>query len=87
MLAARTIDSLARVPAAAWDALHDGANPFIAHAFLEGLEQHGCLRAQWGWTPHHVTLWDGDALVAAAPGYLKTNHHGEFVFHTAWAKA
>ena len=87
MLTARTIDSLARVPAAAWDALHDGANPFVSHAFLEGLERHGCLRAQWGWTPRHVTLWDGDALVAAAPGYLKTNSHGEFVFDHAWAHA
>ena len=87
MLTVRTLDSLAHVPAAAWDGLHDGTNPFVAHAFLEGLERHGCLRAQWGWTPHHVTLWDGDDLVAAAPGYLKTNSHGEFVFDHAWAHA
>ena len=87
MLTARTIDSLARIPAEAWDRLHDGANPFVAHAFLEGLERHGCLRPDWGWTPRHVTLWDGDTLVAAAPGYIKTNSHGEFVFDHAWAHA
>ena len=79
--------SLAQVPAAAWDALHDGRNPFVTHAFLAGLEAHGCLRAEWGWTPLHATLWDGDALVAAAPGYIKTNSHGEFVFDHAWARA
>lgn len=87
MLTARVIDSLARVPAPAWDALHDDTNPFVAHAFLRGLEEHGCLRREWGWTPQHVTLWDGGQLVAAAPGYLKTNSHGEFVFDHAWAHA
>ena len=86
-LIARTHDSLAQVPADSWDALHDGRNPFVAHAFLSGLEQHGCLRAQWGWTPHHLTLWQGDELVAAAPAYLKQNSHGEFVFDHAWAHA
>ena len=87
MLTTRTLDSLSQVPATAWDALHDGSNPFVAHAFLEGLERHGSLRAQWGWTPRHLTLWDGDSLVAAAPGYLKANSHGEFVFDHAWAHA
>ena len=87
MPVARIHDSLAGIPAAAWDALHDAGNPFVAHAFLEGLESSGCLRAGWGWTPHHVALWDGDTLVAAAPGYLKDNSHGEFVFDHAWAHA
>lgn len=86
-LRTRWLDGLARVPARQWDALHDGGNPFVAHAFLEGLERHGCLRPGWGWTPRHLTLWDGDTLVAAAPGYLKTNSHGEFVFDHAWARA
>ncbi len=83
----RLLSSLDAVSAAAWDALHDGCNPFVSHAFLSGLERHGCLRDDWGWTPRHLTLWDGDALVAAAPGYMKTNSHGEFVFDHAWARA
>ena len=87
MPSARIHDALAAIPAAAWDALHNGANPFVAHAFLDGLERCGCLRPQWGWTPRHVALWDGDELVAAAPGYLKGNSHGEFVFDHAWAHA
>ncbi len=87
MATARIVESLAEIPAGAWDALHDGRNPFIAHAFLYGLEQHGCLRERWGWTPRHLTLWEGDELIAAAPAYLKENSHGEFVFDHAWAHA
>lgn len=79
--------SLSEIPAADWDALHDCSHPFVSHAFLSGLEDTGCLREEWGWIPQHVALWDGDALVAAAPGYLKTNSHGEFVFDNAWAHA
>jgi uncharacterized protein len=83
----RVVPRLADVPSTSWDALHDGRNPFVSHAFLAGLETHHCLRADWGWTPRHITLWDGDALIAAAPGYLKANSHGEFVFDHAWAHA
>jgi predicted N-acyltransferase len=84
---AKLLQTLSAVSDSAWDALHDGRNPFVSHAFLSGLEAHGCLRADWGWTPRHLTLWDGQTLVAAAPGYLKTNSHGEFVFDHAWAHA
>ena len=87
MYDARFLPSLADVSARDWDALHDGRNPFVTHAFLHGLESQGCLRRDWGWIPHHVTLWEGDTLVAAAPGYLKDNSHGEFVFDHAWAHA
>jgi uncharacterized protein len=85
--AARVIGALSELPAEQWDALHDGCNPFIAHAFLSGLERTGALQARNGWTPRHLTLWDAGTLVAAAPGYLKTNSHGEFVFDHAWAHA
>lgn len=87
MTAVRFLPSLADVPASRWDGLHDASNPFISHAFLCGLEAHGCLRQDWGWTPHHVTLWENERLIAAAPGYLKDNSHGEFVFDHAWAHA
>ena len=87
MIQARIHRALSDIAAADWDALHDRRNPFVAHAFLAGLEQTGCLRSEWGWTPHHIGLWGGDVLVAAAPGYLKENSHGEFVFDHAWAHA
>ncbi len=83
----RWLDTLQDIPAAHWDALHDGTNPFVHHAFLCGLEQHGCLRPDWGWIPRYLTLWRGGTLVGAAPGYLKDNSHGEFVFDHAWANA
>ncbi len=83
----RVLPSLAEVGAAQWDTLHDRRNPFVSHAFLAGLEQHGCLRPEWGWQPCHMTLWRGDELAAAVPGYLKHNSHGEFVFDHAWADA
>src|SRR3546814_4790408 len=69
------IDSLRLVKAKDWDALHDSRNPFVAHAFLDGLERHDCIRETWGWTPRHLTLWEGDRLVAAAPGYLRSEEH------------
>lgn len=86
-MSVRLLPSLDLVSPAEWDDLHDGRNPFVTHAFLAGLEQHDCLRDEWGWTARHLTLWDNDTLIAAAPGYLKSNSHGEFVFDHAWARA
>lgn len=70
-----------------WDVLHDGRNPFVQHVFLHALEASGSLRADWGWRAHHIALYQDDALIAAAPMYLKANSHGEFVFDHAWARA
>ena len=84
---ARIHRALSGIPARQWDALHDGRNPFVAHAFLAGMEAHGVIDARLGWVPYHLGLWEGDALVAAAPSYIKTNSHGEFVFDHAWAHA
>ncbi len=83
----RFLHRLTDLPAADWDALHDGRNPFVSYAFLQGLEEHGCLRAEWGWRPRHFTLWESGQLIGAVPGYLKDNSHGEFVFDHAWANA
>jgi len=87
MLKLRLLHSLAEIPEHLWNSLHGSDNPFLAHSFLFGLEQHGCLKPRWGWTPLHAALFDGDRLIAAAPGYLKSNSHGEFVFDHAWAHA
>ena len=83
----RLVPSLDQLAAAEWDALHDGSNPFVQHAFLSGLEQHNCLKPRWGWVAQHAALFESDRLVAAAPAYLKGNSHGEFVFDHAWAHA
>lgn len=78
---------MSNISAEDWDRLHFDSNPFTAHAFLCGLEEHGCLRPDLGWSPQHLTLWDNGNLVAAAPLYLKGNSHGEFVFDWSWASA
>lgn len=83
----RLLRSLDEVAPAQWDALHDGANPFVSHAFLSGLEAHNCLSARRGWQAQHAAWFVDGKLAAAAPAYLKTNSHGEFVFDHAWAHA
>lgn len=83
----RVHDRLEEIPARAWDGLVGCDQPFLRHAFLSGLETTGCLRQGWGWTPRHASLWEDGEMVAAAPAYLKTNSHGEFVFDHAWAHA
>jgi uncharacterized protein len=78
---------LPSIGADAWDALRPTDDPFVSHAFLAGLEAHGCIQPRHGWQPHHLTVHDGERLVAAAPCYLKRNSHGEFVFDHGWAEA
>jgi len=80
-------DGLGAVDPAAWDALTGAREPFLRHAFLEGLERHGCLGRRYGWFPQHVLLFEGKRLLAAAPCYAKTNNYGEFVFDWAWQSA
>jgi len=87
MLHARFHPRLDAIEAADWDALVADDNPFVGHAFLSGLERHGCLSAEYGWQPHHLCVYADDRLVAAAPLYLKGNSHGEFVFDWSWAAA
>jgi hypothetical protein len=83
----RVHDRAAGIPAAAWDALDGGDHPFTTHAFIAGLEEDGCLRAELGWRAHHVALHDDAGVLAVAPAYRKDNSHGEFVFDHAWADA
>ena len=79
-------DTLAGIPAAAWDALA-GEQLFMRHAFLRAFEDTGAVCPATGWTPCHLALWQGDTLVAAMPLYLKTHSRGEYVFDYAWADA
>lgn len=88
---ARTISlgsGVAAIDAAVWDALHDGGNPFVSHAFLSLLEDSGSVGVGTGWQAAPLLVEDaGGALVAAAPAYLKSHSQGEYVFDHAWADA
>ncbi len=99
-LSARTVSSLERVSAEAWDACANPPdlsesdasgeryNPFISHAFLSALERSRSVGGRSGWTPAHVLVEDGSGrLVACAPAYVKTHSMGEYVFDHSWAHA
>ncbi|MGD9330789.1 MAG: GNAT family N-acetyltransferase [Desulfobacterales bacterium] len=84
----RWIQQIDEVPPSAWDALAGAlATPFLEWEWLRLLEVSGSVTAEKGWLPHHLTLWRGDDLVAAAPLYIKGHSVGEFVFDHAWADA
>jgi predicted N-acyltransferase len=86
----RIIASLAEVGEPAWDgllALQPDANPFLSYAFLHALHESGSASRKSGWRPHYLTLWQGDAIAAALPLYLKSHSYGEYVFDWAWADA
>ncbi len=86
-LLARFHNRLDDIDAGDWNTLLPDDNPFVDHAFLSGLERYGCLDLAHGWQPHHAGLYKNGRLVAAAPLYLKTNSHGEYVFDWSWANA
>lgn len=83
----RILSSLEEIPASSWDALAPAGHPFLGHAWLSALEQSGAVGEGTGWIPRHLTIWEGDELVAAAPAYEKHHSQGEFVFDFGWADA
>lgn len=80
------LPAIAEVSAAAWDGLAP-AQTCLSHAYLDALEQTGCVGGNSGWTPRHATLWRNGELIAATPLYLKQHSYGEYVFDWAWAEA
>ncbi len=79
-----SIDSIA---AADWNRLA-GNNPFLQYEFLAALEHSGCVSAQTGWQPRHLTCANhAGRFVGAMPLYLKSHSLGEYVFDWTWAEA
>ena len=70
-----------------WNRLVTDGNPFVRYEFLRALEQHRGVGEHYGWIPRYLVAHEGNALVGAAPLYIKTNSYGEFVFDWAWADA
>lgn len=82
----RFLNRIASIPQHEWDALAlQDDSPFVEWTWLDCLEQAGCVGRESGWYPCHVALYEEEKLIAAAPGYLKTNSEGEFVFDWSWA--
>jgi hypothetical protein len=87
-LTAETVERIAELPQADWDALDASGNPFLRHAFLEALESTGCVGGETGWRPRHLVLRDAAGrLVGAVPQYEKLHSWGEFIFDWNWAQA
>ncbi len=87
----RVLESIAEIPAAAWDALAQGAgeafNPFVSHAFLLALEKSGSATSRSGWAARHLALERDGAIAGVVPCYRKSHSMGEYVFDHAWADA
>ena len=82
----RLVPRIKDIPRESWDALlREGSSPFVEHTWLDCLEEANCVGETSGWIPHHLALYDGEDLVAAAPAYAKLNSEGEFVFDWSWA--
>ncbi|MFW5995536.1 MAG: peptidogalycan biosysnthesis protein, partial [Spirochaetia bacterium] len=80
------LDHIHKIPKEQWDRLAVAEKtPLLEWEWLRVLEDSGSIDEREGWNPNHLTLWDGDTLVAAAPLYVKTHSMGEFVFDFAWA--
>lgn len=70
----------------AWDSLTAPiSTPLLDWDWLEQFEASGSVRPETGWLPNHLTVWDGDRLIGAAPLYLKGHSEGEFVWDYVWA--
>ncbi len=64
-----------------WDALlGDDDPPFLRFAWLDALEETGCVKSEFGWQPVHFAFRENGRLIAAAPAYLKGHSDGEFVW-------
>ncbi len=83
----RVLGAVRDVPREVWDALVGDGSPFLEWGWLSALEDSGCATRRTGWLPQHLTLWDGERLVAACPLYVKSHSMGEFVFDQGWASA
>ncbi len=92
-LSARSVSSIADIPAEVWNSLapnHDGVvdNPFLDHAFFLAAEQSGSASHRTGWQPQHLVLEDeAGTIVGAMPLYAKSHSQGEYVFDHGWADA
>jgi len=85
---AKVGSSVGDLPQSEWDALTDGANPFVSHAFLKALEDSGSVGGHSGWTPAPIFVENSDGTLAGAmPAYLKDHSQGEYVFDHAFADA
>jgi len=70
-----------------WTGLCAHTGPFVDWRFLVSTEEAGCTGGTTGWHPLGLTESAEGKVLCAAPAWLKSHSHGEFVFDFAWARA
>jgi uncharacterized protein len=84
---ARVYTSMSSIPRSAWERLASRVpTPILDWNWLELLESSGSISEANGWTPCHLTLWEGNELVSGAPLYLRTHSWGDFVYDFSFAQ-
>lgn len=83
----RSLKRVADLTAADWDRCAGRDNPFVAHAFLNALEQSGCVTPRTGWQPLHLVAEIDGAVAGILPLYVKGHSQGEYIFDHGWAEA
>jgi hypothetical protein len=83
----RWLNAISEIAPKQWDQLALPMNsPLMEWQWLHQLEASGSISPKYGWQPRHLTLWDRQKLIGAAPLYIKTHSEGEFIFDHWWAK-
>ncbi|MDF2366911.1 GNAT family N-acetyltransferase [Sneathiella sp.] len=82
-----TLQSIADVSEAEWNACLTTDHPFVTHQFLKALEDSGSVSAESGWMPYHLSLEMDGKIAGVAPMYVKGHSQGEYVFDHSWAHA
>ncbi len=78
----------AELPAAAWQGLATGDDPFVSRAFLAAAEQTGAAGPELAWQPMHLALRDAAGQLAGLlPLYLRQHSFGDFSHDWSWAAA
>ena len=62
-------------------------DPFTTYRFLSALEESRSVGRGTGWAPRLMAVRAEGRVIAVAPGYLKSNSQGEYIFDFAWANA
>ncbi|MGA6925307.1 MAG: GNAT family N-acetyltransferase [Desulfosarcina sp.] len=83
----RWLSAIDEIDRRQWDRLALGLpTPLLEWHRLHDLEASGSISPATGWHPSHLTLWDRQKLVGAAPLYIKSHSDGEFIFDHWWAQ-
>ncbi|MEO6032135.1 MAG: GNAT family N-acetyltransferase [Burkholderiaceae bacterium] len=86
----RVFEDPAAIDAAQWNRLlaaQARSSVFMRHEYLLALHASASTSAATGWLSQFLCVFEGDALLAACPLYLKDHSFGEYVFDWALADA